>query len=178
MANKVFIAASLDGYIADRHKGLDFLETIPNPDNLDLGYIPFMESVDALLMGRNSFETINNFDIPWPYSKPVFVFSSTKIPANLKDRVKLVSGPPRDVIKSLNIQNLKDFYIDGGKLIQSFLAEDLIDEMIITRIPILLGKGVPLFGYLPKHIEFDLLKNEVLLNGIVQSHYRRETKQH
>jgi len=175
MANKVFIGTSLDGYIADRDGGLDYLDTVPNPDNVDLGYTVFMESVDAILMGRKTLETVIGFDVPWPYTKPVFVFSSKmkKAPTNLEGKVEIVSGLLEEVIKELNIRGLNYFYIDGGKLIQSFLAEDIVDEMIITQIPILIGGGTSLFGSLPKHLEFELVKSEVLLDVIVQSHYKR-----
>ncbi len=175
MANKVFVGTSLDGYIADRNGGLGFLETVPNPDNDDLGFTTFMESVDAVLMGRKTLEVILSFDIPWHYSKPVFVFSSTmkEIPAKLEGKVEIVSGFLKDVVKDLNIRGFTDIYIDGGKLIQSFLAEDMVDELTITQVPILIGDGIPLFGNLSKHLEFELVKSEVLLQALVQSHYKR-----
>jgi dihydrofolate reductase len=174
MANKVFVGTSLDGYIADRDNGLDFLEIVPNPDELDLGFFSFIEGVDAVLMGRKTFESVLSFDMPW-YAKPVFVFSSTlkKIPPHLKGKVEIVSDPLKDVVKVLTVQGLKDFYIDGGQLIQSFLAEDMIDELIITQVPVLIGGGTPLYSLLPKHLEFELVKSEVLLQALVQSHYRR-----
>jgi len=178
MANKVFIGTSLDGVIADRDGGLAFLETVPNPDNHDLGFTPFMGSVDAVLMGRKTFETVLGFDMPWHYSKPVFVLSSAmkEVPPNLKGKVEIVSGPLRDVVKELNMRSLTDLYIDGGKLIQSFLAEDMVDELIVTQVPILLGGGTPLYGSLPEYLEFELVTSEVLLHALVQSHYRRQRR--
>lgn len=175
MANKVFVGTSLDGYIADRDGGLDFLETVPNPDKVDLGFIPFMESVDAVLMGRKTLEMVLSFNVPWPYSKPVFVLSSTMkdVPANLEGKLTIISGPLKDVVKGLNLRGLTDLYIDGGKLIQSFLAEDMIDDLIVTQVPVLIGGGIPLYGSLPKHQTFELVKSEVLLHALVQSHYRR-----
>lgn len=175
MANSVFVGTSLDGFIADRDGSLAFLETVPNPDNHDLGFAPFMQSVDAVLMGRKTLETVLSFDMPWHYTKPVFVLSSTmkEAPANLEDKVEVVSGPLRDVVKDLNKRGLADLYIDGGKLIQSSLAEDMVDELIVTQVPVLLGGGTSLYGSLPKHLEFELVTSEVLLHGLVQSHYRR-----
>lgn len=143
MANKVFVGTSLDGYIADRDGGLGFLETVPNPDNDDLGFIRFMESVDAVLMGRKTLDTVLRFGVPWHYAKPVFVLSSTikEIPADLTGKLETVSGDIREVTKALNMRGLNDLYIDGGKLIQSFLAEDMIDELIVTQVPVLIGGG-------------------------------------
>jgi len=74
--NSVFIATSLDGYIADRNGKIDWLNTIPNPDNNDMGYTEFTKGIDALLMGRKTFETVLGFDGDWPYNKPVFVLSN------------------------------------------------------------------------------------------------------
>ena len=116
-----------------------------------------------------------SFNLPWFYSKPVFVLSSTmkKIPATLEGKVEIVSGPIRDVVKELNKRGFTDLYIDGGKLIQSFLAEDMVDELILTQVPVLIGGGTPLYGSLPKHLQFELVKSEVLLQALIQSHYRR-----
>ncbi|UIJ38993.1 dihydrofolate reductase family protein [Desulfobaculum bizertense] len=176
MPNKVFIATSLDGYIADRNGGLDFLGTVPNPEGLDLGFVPLMESVDALLMGRKTLDAVLSFDVPWPYSKPVFVLSSTMkaAPEALAGKLEIVSGDVRDVVNDLNARGFRKLYVDGGTLIQSLLAEDLIDDLIVSQIPVLLGGGVPLFGALSKHLEFELVKSEVFLDAIVQSHYRRK----
>jgi dihydrofolate reductase len=96
--------------------------------------------------------------------------------AFLKGKVEIVSGPLRDVVKELSMRSLTDLYIDGGKLIQSFLAEDMVDELIVTQVPVLLGGGTPLYGSLPKHLEFELVTSEVLLHALVQSHYRRQRR--
>ena len=88
--NTVYIATSLDGYIADRDGKLDWLESIPNPDGNDFGYSDFMENIDALVMGRNTYEVVLGFDIPWPYTKPVFVLSNflESIPDELQEKVQ------------------------------------------------------------------------------------------
>ncbi|WP_147819351.1 dihydrofolate reductase family protein [Salidesulfovibrio onnuriiensis] len=175
MSNKIFVGTSLDGYIADRDGGLEFLETVPNPGGKDLGFVPFMNSIDAILMGRKTLEVVLAFDVPWPYSKPVFILSSTMktTPQQLTNRVEIISGEIKEVVRDLHIRGFKDIYIDGGKLIQSFLTEDMVDEMIVTQIPILLGGGTLLFGALPSHMRFELIKSQVLLQALVQSHYRR-----
>lgn len=176
MANIVFIATSLDGYIADKQGGLDWLHSVPNPENLDLGFVPLMERIDGLIMGRNTFETVIGFGVEWPYSKPVFVLSNTltEVPAELADKVSIVSGELHDVVHSLNKRGYQDLYIDGGITIQNFLQQDLIDELIITTIPVLLGGGAPLFGDLVSPLNFALSESKTLLNAVVQSHYVRQ----
>ena len=175
MKNAVFIGTSLDGYIADKGGGLDFLHSVPNPKQDDLGYLAFIDRIDALLMGRRTYETVLGFGGQWPYSKPVFVLSNTlsSLPEQLQDKVELISGSIKQVVEQINGRGLEQLYIDGGKLIQSFLQEDMIDEIIITQVPILLGGGTSLFGELPAHLTFNLVGTEVFLNAIVQSHYKR-----
>jgi len=176
--NYVFIAKSLDGYIADRNGGLDWLHSIPNPDQLDMGYGKFVSGVDALVMGRITFETVCSFDIEWPYTIPVFVMSRTldSVPEKYQDKIELVKGSISEVLEKIHKKGYNRLYIDGGSTIQGFLREDLIDELVITTIPILLGGGAPLFSDLPKQAEFEHQKTEVFLNQIVQSHYIRLKK--
>jgi dihydrofolate reductase len=175
MSNRVFIATSLDGYIADKNGGLDWLHAVPNPDGLDMGYNDFSSSIDAMVMGRNSFETVLAFDIDWPYSVPVFVLSTTltAVPDGYEDKVFLVHGGLSDVLKEINAKGLHKLYIDGGVTIQNFLKEDLIDEMTITTIPVLLGGGSPLFGDLATPLNFKLKSSVTFLDTIVQNHYKR-----
>jgi len=174
--NIVFIATSIDGFIADKEGGLDWLHSIPNPDINDMGYGELIDRVDALIMGRVTFETVCGFDCDWPYTKPVFVLSNSlkNIDEKYKDKVQLVNGDIKDVVKELNHKGFKILYIDGGTTIQSFLKEDLIDEMIITTIPILLGGGFPLFNETPNKLSFELKESKVFLNQIVQNHFIRK----
>jgi len=105
--NSVFIATSLDGYIADKNGGIDWLYSIPNPDNDDMGYLKFINGIDALIMGRTTFETVMGFDVPWPYSKPVFVLSNKlkEIPESHKDKAFLVKGTLREILDQiLNVE--------------------------------------------------------------------------
>ena len=175
MSNIVYIATSIDGYITDKEGGLDWLHAIPNPDNLDLGFGDFIDRIDAIVMGRKTFDTVCNFDCDWPYIKHVFVLSNslTSIPEEYEEKAELISGPLQEMVSVINQKGYKELYIDGGVTIQNFLKEDLIDEMIITTIPILLGGGIPLFGELSGKMPFEHFKTEVLLNALVQSHYRR-----
>ncbi len=176
--NKVFIAASLDGYIAGKNGEIDWLDSVPNPEGIDMGYGKFIESVDALLMGRISFETVCNFDVEWPYTIPVYVLSRTleSIPEKYKNKVELVKGSLQEVLATIHQKGHHRLYIDGGNTIQNFLKEDLIDEMIITTFPIVLGGGFSLFGELPNRIQFEHVESQVFLNELVQDHYRRKIK--
>ncbi len=153
----------MDGYIADKDGNLDWLDSVPNPKQSDMGYTIFMDGIDALVMGRTTFDTVCNFDVDWPYTKPVFVLSNAlaKIPEDYKNKAYLVKGKLTDVVKSLNDKGYNNLYIDGGSTIQGFLKEDLIDEIISTTIPVLLGGGSSLFADLPQRISFGLVKSEV-----------------
>ena len=174
--NIVFIAISIDGYIADRDGGLSYLEMVPNPKQIDMGYGKLLEKVDALLMGRSTYEMVLSFGIDWPYTKPVYVLSNslTHVSENLKGKVELVKGSLQEVLSSIHSKCHHNLYIDGGKVIQQFFQEDLIDEMILTTIPILLGGGVPLFADLPKALKFELVESKVFLGEVVQMTYRRK----
>lgn len=173
--NRVFIATSMDGYIADKSGGLAWLDTVPGMNDIDSGYEKFTSEVDALVMGRITFETVCGFDIEWPYTKPVFVLSKTmaSIPEKLKGKVHLVKGGLSEILKQIHDQGYYKLYIDGGKVIQSFLKEDLIDEMIITVIPVILGGGVSLFGDLGEPLRFECKSSQLYLDQVVQNHFVR-----
>lgn len=174
--NKVFIATSLDGFIADKDGGIDWLSSVPNPDHQDNGYTAFIQGVDAILMGRKTFETVLGFDMDWPYHLPVFVLSRTmeNVPAHLQEKVFLVSGTLTEIIEQIRGLGYPHLYIDGGVTIQNFLQEDLIDEITISQLPVLLGDGFPLFGTLPKMLEFELVKTDLFLDQITQNTYVRK----
>jgi dihydrofolate reductase len=174
--NSVFIATSIDGCIADRNGGIDWLNSISNPNNEDMGYIEFTKNIDALIMGRTTFETVCGFDLDWPYSKPVFVLSTTLngIPDSHKGKAFLLKGTLKEILEQVYEKGYHRLYIDGGTTIQNFLKEDLIDEMVITTIPIVLGGGSPLFAELPKELKFELTETKTFLNQVSQSHYKRK----
>ncbi|ASO06605.1 5-amino-6-(5-phosphoribosylamino)uracil reductase [Arenibacter sp. NBRC 103722] len=174
--NLVFIGASLDGYIADRNGGLNWLTAIPNPEQSDMGYTEFMAQVDALVMGRKTFETVCGFEGDWPYAKPIFIVSRTfdTIAEEYRDKAELVKGSLVQILEKIHNKGYHRLYIDGGVTIQNFLKEDLIDEITITTIPIVLGGGSALFSVLPKELEFTLVASKVFLDQLVQNHYIRK----
>ena len=174
--NSVFIATSLDGYIADKNGGIDWLYSIPNPNNDDMGYVEFNNGIDALVMGRTTFETVLGFDVEWPYDKPVFVLSNKlkEIPESNKGKAFSVKGTLTVILDHIHEKGFYKLYIDGGTTIRSFLKEDLIDEMVLTTIPILLGGGSSLFSELPNELKFELIGTKTYLNQITQNYYKRK----
>ncbi len=176
--NSVYIATSLDGYIADKNGGIEWLDSIPIPENEDMGYIKFTKDIDALVMGRATFETVLGFDVDWPYKKPVFVLSTTlsEIPESHKDKAYLVKGIMSEILEQIHSKGCLRLYIDGGITIQNFLNEDLIDEMIVTVFPVLLGGGTPLFSELPKALVFELVESKIYADQLLQHHFKRNRK--
>lgn len=176
MSNIVYIATSLDGYISSSDGKLDWLNYIPVPEGDDLGFAAFIDRVDAIVMGRLTFETVVGFGTGWPYPVPGLVLSSTlsSAPQDFAAHVHFAKGTPHEIVELAKAKGLENLYIDGGKTIQHFLREDLIDELIISQIPLLLGGGDRLFGELGQWLNFKLVSTETLLNQIVQSRYRRK----
>lgn len=174
--NRVFIATSLDGNIADKNGDIDWLHSIPNPDKNDMGYRAFFSTIDALVMGRTTFETVCAFDMDWPYKKPVFVLSNSlkNVPKEYEGKAEIVNGRLNEILEKIHSKGYHSLYIDGGKTIQSFLKEDLIDEMTITTIPYLLGGGIPLFSELPKRLDFECISSNIYLDKVVQNHFVRK----
>jgi dihydrofolate reductase len=175
MKASVFIATSVDGFIARPNGDIDWLPNGGNEDSEeDYGYQEFMESVDVLVMGRNTYELVLTFG-SWPYGeKPVVVLSSRRqlnIPEHIAGTVESMSAPPREVVRRLAERGAKHLYIDGGKTIQGFLAEGLIQQLIITRVPILIGSGIPLFGSIPQDIKLRHIATRTFESGLVQTRY-------
>jgi dihydrofolate reductase len=177
MKASVYIATSLDGFIARANGALDWLPGAEGEQTEtggeDYGYHEFMDSVDYLVMGRNTYDVVLGFSGKWPYEKPIVVLSSrpVEIPEHIADKVEWMSSPPGEVIRQLSERGAKHLYVDGGKTIQRFLAEGLIQQLIITRIPVLIGDGIPLFGPLPHDIKLQHIETRSFANGLVQSRY-------
>ncbi len=174
MKISVYIATSLDGYIARENGDLDWLPgSDGQSDGEDYGYQPFMDSIDTLVMGRHTYEMVLSFG-EWPYGeKRVIVLSSQEIeiPAHLAGTVESSSSSPAKLVNELHKSGAQHLYIDGGKTIQGFLNAGLIDEMIITSIPVLIGSGIPLFGALEQDQKLRHIETSSFANGFVQSKY-------
>jgi len=179
----VFIATSLDGFIARKNGALDWLpgsggntssDSHDFETSEDYGYQEFFQSVDTLVMGRSTYELALSFP-QWPYQgRKVIVLSSrySKTPEHLAPDVQGTSSTPEELIKHLAAEGAIHLYIDGGKTIQSFLRAGLIQEITITRIPVLIGEGIPLFGPLEHDIALEHLRTNSFPSGFVQSKYK------
>jgi len=165
----VFVGTSLDGFIARANGNLDFL---PPGGGEPHGYDEFMATVDALVIGRKTFETVLTLGA-WPYGeKPVIVLSSRPLaPAPSGAVVERMSGAPADIVSQLAARGIHHIYVDGGVTIQRFLQAGLIQRLIITRVPVLIGAGVPLFGPLPRDIRLQHVTTRPYKSGLVQSEY-------
>lgn len=179
MKISVYIATTLDGFIARKNDALDWL---PGSDGSavdgtegDCGYSDFMATVDVLVMGRRTFEQVLSFGA-WPYSdKRVIVLSKRRdiLPQHPPASIELSALAPEELCQQLRKQGVQHVYLDGGKTIQGFLIEKLVDELILTTVPVLIGEGLPLFGLLDSDQQWHLKQSRSYANGFVQSHYVR-----
>ncbi len=174
MRLSVYIAASVDGFIARPDGDISWLATAGQADTIDYGFAAFMEKIDALIMGRRTFEKILTFPA-WPYpQKRVIILSRTqsRLPKELSGRAELSSLDPLSVKRQLEKAGARHVWIDGGLTIQSFLAAGLITDLTVTWVPVLLGKGFPLFGHLDRDILLTHQRTASYPNGCVQSTYQ------
>jgi dihydrofolate reductase len=169
MKASVFVGTSLDGFIARADGALDFL---PAGGGEPHGYDEFMATVDALVIGRKTYETVLAFDA-WPYgTKPTFVLSTHPLaPAPAGAVVERLTGPPEEVVSHLVKRGFRHAYVDGGITIQRFLQAGLIQRITITRVPVLIGAGVPLFGAIPHDITLKHIATRQYSSGLVKSEY-------
>ncbi|MBW8868523.1 MAG: dihydrofolate reductase family protein [Acidobacteria bacterium] len=174
MRTSVFVGTSLDGFIARTTGAFDFL---PLDGGEPHGYTEFIATVDALVIGRHTYETVLAFP-KWPYAgKRVFVLSTGTLPAPPDDaHVEQLSGDPRDVAGQLASRGVTHAYVDGGITIQRFLRAGLIQRLIITRVPVLIGSGIPLFGPLESDIHLRHIVTRQYASGLVQSEYEIATR--
>jgi dihydrofolate reductase len=170
MTVSVFVGASVDGFIARLNHDLDWL---PADGGEPHGYEAFLASVDALVIGRKTFGKVMTFD-PWPYgSKRVVVLSSRplKLPSSIGRTVEQMAGSPAEIVARLAMTGARNLYVDGGITIQRFLRAGLVDRLIITRVPVLIGEGIPLFGTLPHDVHLRHVATHTFPSGLVQSEY-------
>ena len=174
MKASVYIGTSLDGFIARKNGDIDWLVQYASEEAID-AYHDFMKKIDVVVIGRGTYEKVLSFPT-WPYDKKVFVASTSlkELSNTLKGKASIVSMTPSNILKQLSQEGFSSAYIDGGKLIQGFLNEDLIDELIISKVPILIGTGLPLFGELTMDLQFTHLNTIVQKNQLVRSYYTRQ----
>jgi dihydrofolate reductase len=170
MTVSVFIGTSLDGFIARPNGDLDFL---PEGGGEDHGYNEFIAAVDALVIGRKTFETVVAFP-EWPYGdKRVVVLSSRPVDLSTVRGgvVEQMGGSPAEIVSKLAASGVQNIYVDGGITIQRFLSAGLVHRLIITRVPVLIGEGIPLFGNLPRDLRLRHVATQHYPSGLVKSEY-------
>jgi len=171
MTASVFVGTSVDGFIARPDGDLDWL---PEGGGEPHGYDEFIASVDAIVIGRNTFEKVLTFEA-WPYGeKRVVVLSSRPVDlsAAVGGVVEQMAGAPADIVSRLAASGAHHLYVDGGTTVQRFLSAGLIQRLVITRVPVLIGEGIPLFGALPRDIRLHHVMTRHYPSGLVQSEYR------
>lgn len=181
MKCSVYIATSADGYIALPDGGVDWLHTAGNSDadmgSEDMGFKSFMDTIDCMVMGRKCMEIISCMNLPpeqWPYGDIRIVVLSNTVkepPKNLKDKVEMYSGDIQELVNILETDGFRHAYIDGGATITSFLNLKLINEMTITKAPVLLGDGIPLFGKVRIRIKLENSQVIAFPNDFIQVKY-------
>jgi dihydrofolate reductase len=171
MLTSVFIGTSVDGFIARPNDALDFL---PAGGGEPHGYNEFIATVDVLVIGRRTYEIVLAFP-EWPYGDKQVVVLSTR-PLNFSavrgGLVEQMSGPPAEIVSKLTARGFQHAYIDGSVTIQQFLRAGLIQRLTITRVPVLIGEGIPLFGAIPKDIRLQHISTHHYASGLVKTEYR------
>ncbi|MBJ3784808.1 dihydrofolate reductase family protein [Devosia sediminis] len=170
----VFIGTSLDGFIARKNDDIAWLADYPTLGE-DHGFNAHMARVDGVVMGRGTYEVIKHMR-PWYYSKPVVVLSTSltqaDIPEEIADKVEVMKATPEEAMRTLGERGWKAAYVDGGSVIQSFLRAGLIEDLVISRIPVLIGEGISLFGPLDADLMLEHVDTKAFPSGLVQSLYR------
>jgi dihydrofolate reductase len=172
MRATVFVGTSLDGFIARKDGSFDFL---PADGGEPHGFPEFLASVDAIVMGRNTFETVMSME-GWFYGDKRLVVLSHR-PLDLSaalsrgGRVEQMSGRPQEIVAALAAQGVAHIYVDGGVTLQEFLRAGLVQRFVITRVPVLIGEGIPLFGALPRDVRLRHVATRHFPSGLVQSEY-------
>ena len=172
MKASVFVGISVDGFMARKNGGIDFLPEDCEPH----GFEEFYASVDAVVIGRRTFEWVVDYG-GWAYGEKMRVVALSSTPLDLSvargrgGKVEQMSGDPVDIVEKLEVSGVRHAYVDGGVTIQRFLRAGLIQRLTITRVPVLIGEGIPLFGALSRDIKLRLASVEKYPSGLVKTEY-------
>ena len=175
MQCSVYIDTSLDGFIARKNDALDWLSIVSRPKE-DYGYKRFADSVDTMILGRKTYDVVLGFGA-WPYAgkRSIVMTHETRVSRHGEE---FFAGSPAELVERLRREGSKRAYVDGGAVIQQFLAADLVDDMTLSIIPILLGEGVPLFGAIGRDVHLRLAASRSFESGLVQLEYAVEKRSH
>ena len=170
---RLYIAVSIDGYIARNNGDLDWLTEYPNPKKTDYGYLEFVDTIDTVIVGGRTYDDILSMDVAWPYKgKESYIVTRRPRQTVAEDSVKMISEDIINTIIELKEKPGKDIWlVGGGELISLFLNNNLIDEMIITHIPVILGSGVSLFTDIRRESNWKAISNSIFDNGVTQTIY-------
>ena len=172
---RVFIASSLDGFIAGPDNELDWLS---GREGVEDTFTPFIEGIGAMMMGRRTYDVVSAFDGPWPYGETPVLVATTRPLEPSQDSVQATSGSIEEMVaQAKTLAGTRDVYVDGGALIRSALDAGLVDELAVTLIPIVLGAGVPLFAGTSKRHELELLSTRAVGGGLVELTYKPKVRQ-
>ena len=176
MKVSAYVGISMDGFLARKDGDFQWLEVFADED-ANKAYESFLQGIDAIVIGRKTLEAVLKFPV-WPYQKDVFVLSNTlkELPGKARGNTSILSLKPAELLAFLKEKGFVQICVDGGRVIQDFLAAGLIDEMIISIVPVLIGSGIPLFSQIDHDISFILIRSEVQANGLVRNHYVRKTE--
>lgn len=168
---KLYIATSLDGYIASPDEDLDWLTQYPNPDKLDYGYKEFYKTVDTVIMGGRTYHSILSMDVLWPY-KDKETYIVTRHSSNNQQNIQFITEHVIENITQLKEKEGKDIWlVGGGELVSMLLDHNLVDTMVITSIPTILGNGIPLFPNAPKSSNWEVISSQKYDNSVITTEY-------
>ncbi|MCX6231965.1 MAG: dihydrofolate reductase family protein [Bacteroidetes bacterium] len=172
---QLFIACTLDGFIARENGSLDWLFELPNPDQIDHGYNDFINGIDIVIMGRKTYDEVLGFGIDWPYSNcKTYIVTKNENYTVKTENTLLLHTINIEVIENLESESQKNIWlVGGGDLITQFLNENAIDDMALCMIPIILGKGIQLFPNQPKETKFEFVRSEAFKTGVVNLTYKK-----
>ena len=170
----LYIATSLDGFIAKKDGDLDWLEKFPHPKGEDYGYVDLLNRIDSTLMGKNTFDFVAKYDGPFPYPNTTnYVFSNSDLESDLP--IQIISGDAVAFLRDLKKKPGKDIWlIGGGRLNTSFANSGLIDEVIITQIPVYLGEGIPVFQKLTQDLNLEMVEAKTYKNGVIKLYLKKK----
>ena len=169
----IYSAMSIDGFISTPEGGVEWLDDFDPPANEDYGYTEFYHSLDTTIMGRKTYEKVLSFDVPWPYPDTIN-YVCTKSNQWIDNDQVIFKNDPVQLVRKLKNSSGKNIWIVGGGGLNTILLEnDLVDEMMLSIIPVVLGNGIKIFNDIDSINKFNLIKSESFSNGVISLFYQK-----